>query len=80
MSTFLGLRLSVVLRASFGTVSGRGFSFVPSRSPVAANRFRGCPMPPWVLSSVPGYLEAFREHGGSFYVAGGAVAVWWHDR
>ena len=35
-STFLGLRLSVVLRASFGTVSGEGFSSVPSRSSVAA--------------------------------------------
>ena len=37
MSTFLRLRLSVVRRASFGTVSGRGFSCAPLRSSVAAN-------------------------------------------
>ena len=34
MSTFLRLRLSVVLRASFGTVSGEGFSCAPLRSNV----------------------------------------------
>ena len=37
MSTFLRLRLSVVLRASFGTVSGEGFSCAPLRSSVAVN-------------------------------------------
>ena len=37
MSTFLLLRRSVVLRASFGTVSGGGYSCAPFRSSVAAN-------------------------------------------
>ena len=45
----------------FGTVSEGGFSFVPSRSSVAANSISWVSDASMVLSSVPGYLEALEN-------------------